>query len=102
LRELVSVALVEAGAPAFPGERLHLDDGADLLAGVFASVTRHDFTAELLIPGPDPVADYVRSMYVVQRRHGPQSIAAAVVSRIGAGPDGAFRVRTHSGCLIAS
>lgn len=102
LRDLVSAALVEGGAMPFPGERLHLDDGADLLAGVFTSVTRHDFTAELLIPGPEPVADYVRSMYVIQRRLDQQSMAAAVISRIPASPDGAFRVRTHSGCLIAS
>jgi SAM-dependent methyltransferase len=102
LRDLVSAALAETGAPPFPGERVNLDDGADLLAGVFATVTRHDFTGELLIPGPEPVAGYVRSMYVVQQGHDPESVTAAVVSRIPASQDGAFRVRTHTGCLIAS
>ena len=84
------------------GERLNLDGGHQLLAGVFTSVTRHDFTAELLLPGPKPVEEYVRSMIITQDLPEPERLVAAVAVRIPAGRDGVFRVRTHSGCLVCS
>jgi SAM-dependent methyltransferase len=74
-------------------ERLRLDDGEELLASHFTSVVRHDFTGELLIPGPQPVEAYVRSMSL------PDS--HAILRRI-ATDGGPFRIRTHSGCLICS
>jgi len=52
-----------AGAGARAG-RLRLDEGEELLAREFTSIIRHDFTGELVIPGPRPVEDYVRSMGV--------------------------------------
>jgi SAM-dependent methyltransferase len=110
LRELINEELPAAGRRAGPAggaapvvsERLNLDGGHQLLAGVFTSVTRHDFTAELLLPGPEPVEDYVRSMIITQELPEPERLVAAVASRIPAGRDGVFRVRTHSGCLVCS
>lgn len=49
LRDLIATALADAGGQPPRRERLHLDDGQALLAAEFGSVTRHDFTGELLI-----------------------------------------------------
>jgi SAM-dependent methyltransferase len=85
-----------------PQERLRLDNGEDLLASEFTFVTRHDFTGELLLPGSQPVEDYVRSMIFTQNLPDPDAFAAAVSRRIPIGDQGVFRVRTHSGCLVCS
>jgi SAM-dependent methyltransferase len=104
LRDLVTVALQEAGSPAVPAvaERIDLDQGEDLLGFVFASVARHDFTAELLIPGPAPLTRYVRSMRPIQQLSDPEAVVTAVGSQLPSSAGGVFRVRTHSGCLICS
>lgn len=104
MRDIINAALSDAGAHSGRRvrERLHLDQGADLLASVFTSVTRHDFTAELLIPGTAPVKDYVRSMAIIQALPDPEALVTAVARRIPAGADGTFRVRAHSGCLACS
>jgi hypothetical protein len=81
-------------------EQLRLDQGETLLARVFASVVRHDFVGELMLPSPQPVADYVRSMIVSQNGPEPDRLVAAVTSRFPR--DGTFRVRTHSGCLVCA
>jgi SAM-dependent methyltransferase len=76
-----------------------LDAGAELLSRVFTSVRRHDFIGELRLPSAEPVVSYVTSM----RAHGvpdPAAFVAAVTGRVPFGPDGTFRVRTHSGLLI--
>lgn len=82
-------------------EQLRLDDGQELLASLFASVVRHDFTSELRIPGPVPVEAYVRSMISTQNLPDPAGLAAGVASRfpLSGGP---FRIRTHTGCLICT
>jgi SAM-dependent methyltransferase len=99
LHDLITAALRNVTSADPPHrERLRLDDGEDLLAGQFTSVTRHDFTGELLIPGPRPVEDYVRSMVITQDLPDPRAFAAAVASLVPS--RGAFRVRTHSGCLV--
>jgi SAM-dependent methyltransferase len=98
LRGLIATALAgSAGTPPSRRGRLHLDDGEALLAREFSSVTRHDFTSELLIPGPGPVVDYVRSMTITQDLPDPGGFAAAVAGLL---PGGTFRVRTHAGCLV--
>ena len=104
LRDLVTVALQEAGGQTLPAvaERMDLDQGEDLLGSVFASVARHDFTAELLIPGPAPVTGYVRSMLPIQQLPDPEAVVTAVARRLPGAADGVFRVRTHSGCLVCS
>jgi SAM-dependent methyltransferase len=98
LRDLITAALADSADRQPPrGARLHLDDGEALLAGEFSSITRHDFTSELLIPGTGPVEDYVRSMTITQGLPDPGGLAAAVAGLIPSG--GTFRVRTHIGCL---
>ena len=99
LHDLVTTALGSITGGQLPHrERLRLDDGEDFLASEFTSVTRHDFTSELLIPDPGPVEDYVRSMTITQDLPDPGAFAAAVASLIPR--SGTFRVRTHTGCLV--
>jgi len=103
LRELITTALRDFanGEPPGPG-RLRLDEGEELLAREFTSVARHDFAGELVIPGPQPVEDYVRSMGVTGDLHDPEAFIAAVGRLVPRGDQGAFRIRTHSGCLVCS
>jgi SAM-dependent methyltransferase len=91
-----------AGAQAARGERLRLDEGADLLATEFRSVTRHDFPSELLVPGPGPVEDYVRSMISIQDLPDLDGFAAAVAWHIRRTDAGLIRIRTHCGCLVCT
>jgi len=103
LRDLIAAALRDITNEEPPlRERLLLEDGEELLASEFASVTRHDFTGELLIPHPQPVEDYVRSMTTTQDLPDPGAFAAAVSRSIPAGDAGVFRVRTHCGSLVCS
>jgi SAM-dependent methyltransferase len=101
LRDLITAAFRNVTNADSPHrERLRLGDAEDLLASQFTSVIRHDFTGELRIPGPRPVEDYVRSMAITQDLPDPQAFAAAVGSLVPG--RGAFRIRTHSGCLVCS
>jgi len=102
LRELRALIAAARGADLPPpGERLRLDDGEALLRTVFSSVTRHDFIGELRIPGPEPVADYVRSMSQTLDHADPERLVAEVVAAaFPAGPGQGLRVTTHSGCLV--
>jgi SAM-dependent methyltransferase len=104
LRELIAAVLrgFPDGEPPGLG-RLRLDEGEELLAREFMSVTRHDFAGELVVPGPEPVEDYVRSMAVAQNLPDPQALSAAVSRLVVCGGDQeTFRIRTHSGCLVCS
>ena len=65
-------------------------------------MTRHDFAGELLLPGLEPAAGYLRSMFVVQAMAEPEEFVAEVLSRFQPDSDGMFRIRTHSGCLVCS
>lgn len=76
-----------------------LDEGAELLASVFGSVQRHDFTAELVLTDAEPVAAYVGSMRA-DAMPDPDGFTRAVCARIPFGDDGMFRVTTHCGLLI--
>ncbi len=82
-------------------EPLCLDAGAEVLASEFQVVTRHDFTGELLIPTPQPVEDYIRSMLFIQKVPESEDLIAAVGRLIFRGGE-PFRVRTHSGCLVCT
>ncbi len=106
LGALVDAAAVDAGLPegATGAEyqtylSMTLGKGAELLAGAFGSVERHDFTAQLLLPHAQPVADYVASMRTTQAMPDPAAFVAAVTASVPFGPDGLFRVTTHSGLL---
>lgn len=98
LRELRDLSTAAIGGPPSSPDRLRLDDGERLLATEFTSVVRHDYTSELLIPGPQPVEDYVRSMNFTRAQPDLTAFAAAV-ARLTSG-SGTFRVRTHTGCLV--
>ncbi len=55
LRDLITAALGNLTNAEPPlRERLRLDDGEDLLASEFTSITRYDFTGELVIPALSP------------------------------------------------
>jgi SAM-dependent methyltransferase len=103
LRELIITALRDFTDEEPPGlGRLRLDEGEELLAREFTSVIRHDFTSELVMPGLQPVEDYVRSMPVSQDLPDPEAFSAAVVRLVPRDDQGRFRIRTHSGCLVCS
>jgi SAM-dependent methyltransferase len=104
LREVMAAALPgrPAGQPLSFGDRLRLDRGAQLLTREFTTVVRHDVTSELLIPGPQPLEDYVRSMITTQALPDPGRFAAAVVGQLPRSQNGIIRIRAHSGCLICS
>jgi SAM-dependent methyltransferase len=103
LRELRAlIAAAGGGDVSKPGERLCLDDGEALLRTVFPAVTRHDFIAELRIPGPEPIAGYVRSMSQAQASADPEHLVTAVLSRLPNDPARLFRTTTHSGCLVCA
>jgi SAM-dependent methyltransferase len=103
LHELITTALRDFTNEEPPRpERLRLGEGEELLAREFTSVTRHDFAGEILIPGPQPVEDYVRSMSVAQNRPDPEAFTAAVGRLVSRSDQGTFRIRTHSGCLVCS
>ena len=97
-----------AGRPGHPfighlAERVALDDGAALARSVFATVTRHDFEAELRVPGPGPVADYVRSMAGTRLGAGdPEQAAQAVLARLPRTPEGHYVITSHAGCLVCT
>ena len=81
LRDLIATALAGTGGQPPRRERLHLDDGQALLAAEFGSVTRHDFTGELLIPGPGPRPGLRR-----QHDHHPAPARPRRVRRSGGRP----------------
>jgi SAM-dependent methyltransferase len=103
LREAVTAALPESarGQAWVTGGRLRLDDGAELLAREFATVTKHDVTSELLLPGPQPVADYVRSTNAAHAVPDSEALVADVLRLLPRGRDGTIRIQAHTGCLIA-
>ncbi|MGH3253330.1 MAG: hypothetical protein ACRDOI_44905, partial [Trebonia sp.] len=81
---------------------LTLDGGEALARFCFSTVTRHDFIAELRIPDPKPIADYVRSMSATQHSADPERLVASVVARFPVTSGAVFTVTTHSGCLICA
>jgi SAM-dependent methyltransferase len=113
LRALVNAAAADEGSDGWWGVRaaelgaeysgqigMTLDAGADLLAATFGSVRRHDFRAELVVPSLEPLLDYMASMRAIQATRDPAGLTAAIAERVRFGPDGTFRIRTHSGLLI--
>ena len=101
LRDLITAALGGLDQPGMPPtyEKLTLERGEMLLRSSFGSVVRYDFVSSLRLPGPEPVAGYVRSLSEVARQPDPGPLVDAVVSRM---PETVFEVTTHSGCLVCT
>jgi len=101
MREVRSV--IEQAGLGYPRERLSLDDGEALLRGVFPSVTRYDFPAQLQVPGPEPVAAYVRSMSETRKSADSEAVVREVMTRIFPGEHaGPVTITTHAGCLVCA
>jgi SAM-dependent methyltransferase len=102
MRTVINAVLLSRGRDSgrMARERITLDDGAELAANSFASVVRLDFTGELKLPDPGPVASYVRSMSVNLGHDDLDQVVTEVIDRLDFGADGYFRVKTHTGCLI--
>jgi SAM-dependent methyltransferase len=77
-----------------------LDDGEEMLAGVFGTVARHEFNAELEVPGSEPVLEYVASMRYAQSMDDPGRLVAAAAQRLHPDAGGLVRIRTRVGCLV--
>jgi SAM-dependent methyltransferase len=104
LRAVIRAGLADLGQRAGPmvGEPFGLDEGEALLRGLFASVTRHEFRGQLVLPDPEPVAAYVRSMSLATRLGDPEALVLAVTSRLPSGPGAAFLDTIHTGCLVCA
>src|SRR5579862_3032925 len=104
LRALIGEGLADVGYRGVPmvGERFDLDQGEVLLRRFFPSVARHEFRGQLVIPGPEPVASYVRSMSLAIRLGDPEALIRAVVSRLPSGSGATFLDTTDSGCLVCT
>ena len=100
LRELRAAIAAARGEAAPVGERVRLDDGESLARSLFRRVDRHDFTAELRVPGPEPIADYVRSLAGTRRETDPERVARTVAATFPRTSDGYYAITSHSGCLI--
>jgi SAM-dependent methyltransferase len=112
LRTAIAAALGDDTAPH--GERVTLDDGESLARAYFDHVTRHDIMAELRVPAPGPIADYVRSLprtragYPAPGTPGaPGSagsdradVAEIVTATLPKDPEGRYVITSHTGCLI--
>ncbi|WP_187365989.1 class I SAM-dependent methyltransferase [Trebonia kvetii] len=102
LRQLrAALAAARGQDPATLAERVTLDDGEALARSFFPRVTRHDFPAELRIPDPAPIADYIRSMPGTHDHADPDALIEAALSALPVTPTGHRTITTHAGCLIA-
>jgi SAM-dependent methyltransferase len=101
MRELITAALVSLGHDPVPlvSDRFNLDQGETLLRRMFTSVTRYDFPTRLVLPDPEPVAAYVRSLSVTSQFTDPDILVRAVTSRL---PHGPFEDTSHGGFLLCS
>ncbi len=104
LRAVITAGLADLGHHDVPMiyERFGLDRGEVLLRGLFASVKRYEFRGQLVLPDPEPVAAYVRSMSLASRFGDPEVLVHAVTSRLPGGQGAAFLDTTHSGCLVCA
>jgi SAM-dependent methyltransferase len=98
LRAAIAAALGDAAGAR--GERVTLDDGESLARSFFGPVARHDFTAELRVPAPGPIEDYVRSLPGGGHGSDLEDLAATVAATFPRTPEGDYVITTHTGCLI--
>jgi len=95
-----AVAAARGGDVKAMGERVTLDDGESLARSIFPNVTRHDFVAELRVPAPGPIADYVRSMSGTSQEADPDHVVETVAATFPSTTDGHYTITSHSGCLV--
>ncbi len=95
LNAIVADAYRAAGLSVPPLEQLRLDEAGPMLRRVFSSVTRHEFTSTLCVPGPEPVLDYVRSMIAADLA---ADLPAMVRDRL---PDD-FTITANAGVLVCT
>ena len=101
LRQLRAAIASALGGDAVPsGERVTLDDGESLARSFFGQVTRHDFTAELRVRAPGPIADYVRSLPAARQGGDWENFAATVAATFPRASEGHYVISAHTGCLI--
>lgn len=100
LRELRAAVAAARGEAEAVRERVRLDDGESLARSFFPLVARHDFTAELRVPGPEPIADYVRSLAGTRREADPERVARTVAAAFPRTSGGYYAITSHSGCLV--
>ncbi len=93
------VAAARGDDRAYVVERVTLDDGESLGEVALPEGDTAHFVAELRIPAPEPVADYVRSMSGTTH-HAHPALVAKVLSTFPRASDGHFVITSHSGCLI--
>jgi SAM-dependent methyltransferase len=102
LRQLrVAVAAARGDDVKAMGERVTLDNGESLARSFFPTVRRHDFVAELHVPSPDPIADYLRSLSGTGHHAVPERVIETVVAALPRTPEGHYVITSHAGCLIA-
>jgi ubiquinone/menaquinone biosynthesis C-methylase UbiE len=81
-----------------------MENGADELGAVFDSVTAHDFVSELVITEVEPVLNYAGSlgMLVADTSHELDAVLPELERRVREiiATEGAFRVRSASGCFV--
>jgi SAM-dependent methyltransferase len=100
LRELRAAVAAARGEATAARERVRLDDGESMARSLFPRVARHDFTAELRVPGPEPIADYVRSLAGTSYEADPERVARMVAAALPGTADGCYAITSHSGCLV--
>lgn len=98
--QLRAVVAAARGDRAAIAERVTLDDGESLATSFFPKVTRHDFVAELRIPMPGPIADYVHSMAGTDHHADPALVVEKVLATFPRTSDDHYVITSHSGCLI--
>jgi SAM-dependent methyltransferase len=101
LRQLrVAVAAARGDDAKAMGERVTLDNGESLARSFFPNVTRHDFVAELRVPAPGPIADYLRSISGTSHQADSEHVIETVVAALPTTPEGHYLITSHTGCLI--
>jgi len=95
--------VIEQAGLGYPRERVSLDAGEALLRGVFSTVTRYEFPAQLHVPGPGPLADYVGSLSETRKSADPEAVVRDVTARIFQNEHASpFTITTHAGCLVCA
>lgn len=95
-----ALAAAHGDVPGVRGERVSLDDGESMAGSFFGQVTRHDFPAELRVPEPGPIAEYVRSLPGAARGGDSADFARAVAAAFPRTEAGHYVITTHAGVLV--